>query len=514
MTNPTTTAAWQTLATLNSASSPKNSAIGLIEAAGITADFSRQSVTADVHSALGRLADDMQLAHKARALVAGKIINPTESRPVLHTLLRAKDGGTHPDHSANIQNELIRIEAFVSAVRAGARGARSVSDKAYTDVVVIGIGGSALGPALAVTALKRFHDGPRIHFVSNIDSAAIADTLITLSAATTLVIVISKTFTTEETNINAAIAREWLANELGAESFPAQFVAVTANPPEAARQGYLPAQTFVFWDGVGGRYSMWSAVGLPIALASGYAQFAEMLAGAAAMDNHFAKAPFSENLPMQLAAVGLWNRNFQGISTHAVLPYSERLGLLAKHLQQLEMESNGKSVDLAGNPVNYATCPVLFGEAGTNGQHSFYQLLHQGVDTISSDIIILREQESRAFKGSADQHQRLNTNAIAQAEAFWQGYNAPDVSAHKVHPGRRPVTLLELTRLDAHHLGALVALYENKVFCQGVLWNINSFDQWGVELGKKIARGLLPQIQALTDGKPLVSQLSSLKSTL
>lgn len=507
MPRPTQTQAWQSLANLHAVPYDKSlpSAIGIQSACGITADFSRQSVSPQVLSALTDFVTEIGLANKAKALVAGHAINPTESRPVLHTLLR---GHQPSDYQTVIQAELERIKQFSDDVRQGRKHARSIADKAYTDVVVVGIGGSALGPALAVAALKRFHDGPRIHFVSNIDGAAMADTLVALNAATTLVIVISKTFTTEETNINAAVAREWMASEVGEDAFAQQFVAITANPAEAAKQGYSADRTFIFWDGVGGRYSLWSSVGLPIALVAGFDHFSQMLAGAAAMDAHFASAPFRENLPMLLAAVGVWNRNFQGISTHAVLPYAERLGLLPKHLQQVEMESNGKSVDLDGVPVDYATCPVLFGEAGTNGQHSFYQLLHQGTDRISSDIILLNERETSLFNGSADQHVRLNTNAIAQAEALWHGHARQGLNAHKVHPGGRPVTLLELVRLDAYHLGALIALYENKVYAQGVMWHINSFDQWGVELGKTIAKQLLPKVAAFNSTQSIVSQLS------
>jgi glucose-6-phosphate isomerase len=513
MSKPNQTSAWRALAAaaLKKASTPRSpSAINISSACGITADFSRQSISAAVLSALSAFADEIGLVKKAAELVAGDALNPTESRPVLHTLLRGAGGTAPSEIQTLIADELTRIETFTNQVRSGHRDARSVADKAFTDVVVIGIGGSFLGPALAVAALQRFQDGPAIHFVSNIDSAAMADTLVPLTAATTLVVVISKTFTTEETNINADVAREWMAEALGADAVPLQFVAITANPAEAAKQGYAASRTFIFWDGVGGRYSMWSSVGLPIALAVGYENFAKMLAGAHAMDTHFATAPFSENLPMLMAAVGVWNRNFLNIGVHAVLPYAERLGLLPKHLQQLEMESNGKSIDLDGAPVDYATCPVIFGEAGTNGQHSFYQLLHQGTDIISSDIIILNERESNEFSQAQDQHDRLNTNALAQADALWHGHSPTGSStvmnAHKIHAGRRPVTMLELTRLDAWHLGALVALYENKVFAQGVMWHINSFDQWGVELGKVMARGLYPQVKLYKNNESFLRQ--------
>ena len=489
------------------------SAIGIIhaKALGITADFSRQMINADALAALNALASEIGLSAYAKDLVAGKAMNPTESRPVLHTLLRATSAN---QFDAEIARERIRIEQFSDAVRGGHSTARSIADNAFRDVVVVGIGGSFLGPALAVAALAQYQDGPTIHFVSNIDGAAMRDTLKPLNAATTLIVVISKTFSTEETNINAAVAREWLTGHLGADAFQQQFVAITANPIEAAKQGYQAERTFLFLEGVGGRYSMWSSVGLPIALAVGFKHFSQMLAGANAMDAHFASAPFSENIPMLAAAVTLWNRHFCGVNSHAVLPYAQRLDLLANHLQQLEMESNGKSVDVDGVALDYPTCPVIFGQAGTNGQHSFYQLLHQGTDIISSDIIILRERESNEFSFAQDQHDRLNTNALAQGEALWHGHTPTSGAPHKVHRGGRPVTLLEFLRLDAWHLGLLVALYEHKTAALGLMWHINSFDQWGVELGKVIARKLLPDVKAYPRQKSfLVSAAVKFRNT-
>ena len=514
MPRPTHTQSWQTLAALAARPSTTRQTAGVPSAlrpqsaCGITLDLSRQDIDAAAYAALTALVSEMGLAAKACQLVAGQAVNPTEARPVWHTLLRRADetstDAATAEFGTGVRHQLSRIEKFTHAIRAGNRHARSIADQAYTDVVVIGIGGSALGPLMAVTALRRFADGPRLHFVSNIDGAALADTLLPLMPATTLVMVISKTFTTEETTINANAAAAWLTAGLGAEAFARQFVAITANPAEAARQGYTADNTFVFWDAVGGRYSLWSAVGLPVALAIGFEHFSQLLAGAAAMDQHFATAPFAENLPMLAAAVGIWNRNFRDIGVHAVLPYAERLARLPNYLQQLEMESNGKSVDLDGVPVDYATCPVIFGEAGTNGQHSFYQLFHQGTHLISSDIIILNERESAA----GDQHHRLLANALAQASALWCGHAPAGLDAHKVHVGGRPVTLIELRCLDAFHLGALLAFYEHKVFAQGVLWHINSYDQWGVELGKTIAREMLPRVAALPGGANIVGQFS------
>jgi glucose-6-phosphate isomerase len=415
---------------------------------------------------------------------------------------------TSHEADADIVASLDALTRFVDGVRDGKRGFRSAADRAYTDVLVIGIGGSALGPALGVDALQHTSHGNtnslRVHFVGNIDGAAIDHATAALPALTTLVVVVSKTFTTEETTANALAARAWLAEHAGAESFPQQFVAVTANPAEAARQGYLAEQTLSFHVGVGGRFSLWSCVGIPIALAHGVAVFRELLAGAAAMDEHFAHAPFRQNLPMLLAAIGIWNRNFRSISTHAVLPYAERLSLLPRYLQQLEMESNGKSVDLDGQPIDYATAPVVFGEAGTTGQHSFHQLLHQGTDRVASDVLIVRERMGR----SQDHHQRLLSNAFAQADALWLGNVDESPAPHRRHAGGRPVSMLELTRLDAFHLGALLALYEHKVFAQGVVWHINSFDQWGVELGKTIARKLMPSIASADPKRSFVEQLA------
>ena len=497
MTKPRDTPAWQALVDVlsNPAANPAGDgevratpAFSLVAACGISLDLSRQRLPKRALAALGELTTALDLGGKARALVAGRAINGTEQRAVRHTISRAPSGSATAD--ARVIATLSALEAFTEAVRQGHKAGRSLADHRYTDVLVIGIGGSALGPQLAVTGLSRFADGPRIHFLSNIDGAAFDDVTNRLSPLTTLVLVISKTFTTEETTINAEAARVWLEAGAGSGAFPRQLVAITANPEEAQRRGYLPDATFSFDAGVGGRFSLWSAVGLPVALSIGFANFRTMLDGAYAMDQHFADAPFAQNLPMLLAAAGLWNRNFEGIAAHAILPYAERLSLLPKHLQQLEMESNGKSVDLDGSVIDYPTCPIIFGEAGTNGQHSFHQLLHQGTDIVSSDILIVREREGR----SASQHQRLLAHAFAQADALWHGNRPEEMPAFRVHDGGRPVGLIELERLDPFHLGALIAMYEHKVFAQGVMWHVNSFDQWGVELGKTIAKNLLSEV--------------------
>ncbi|MBL8511134.1 MAG: glucose-6-phosphate isomerase [Betaproteobacteria bacterium] len=489
MTRPTTTAAWQTLQAL--ATTPRApSVIEPLAVAGLYADFSRQSVDSPVLEALLALAETMALPQRREALFSGALVNVSEQRPALHTALRAAPDKSLFLNGENItlfvQAQLERVAAFSASIRNGRR--RSASGQAFTDVVNIGIGGSLLGPEMVCAALPRQSGDPRVHFVANVDGTHLEDVLVDLNPATTLFTVTSKTFTTDETMTNARSAQRWLASRMGEDAIAAHFVAITANPAEARRCGYQEDALFEFRDWVGGRFSLWSTVGLPIALARGYATFEQVLAGAEAMDTHFATAPLARNLPVLLALVGIWNRNFLGMSAHAVLPYAQRLSLLPKHLQQLEMESNGKSVDIEGNPIDYATCPVLFGEAGTNGQHSFHQLLHQGSDCISNDIVVVAKPGSSL----PEHHAKLLANAIAQADALWQG--RAHTESHRVHPGKRPVTVLGLITLDAHHLGALIALYEHKVFVQGVLWNINCFDQWGVELGKTIAKSLLPQM--------------------
>ncbi len=492
MPRPDQTPSWQQLTDL--ARQMRGAcAIPPLEAAGLYADFSRQAVDAPVLAALLELASQMGLAGQRKKLFEGGIVNVSEQRPAWHTALRAP-AGTLADKAAGeaIAGQLARIRAFGEAVRSGRR--RSVTERAFTDVVNLGIGGSLLGPQLVCEALSRHADGPRMHFVSNVDGAHLEATLAGLDPAQTLFIVTSKTFTTDETLTNARSAQEWLAARLGPEANVRHFVAVTANPAEAARQGYAVDATFLFWPWVGGRFSLWSAVGLPVLLACGSKAFDALLAGAHAMDRHFLDAPPAQNLPLLMALAGIWNRNFLAMPALAVLPYAERLALLPRYLQQLEMESNGKSVDVDGQPLSYASGPPIFGEPGTNGQHSFHQWLHQGTQAIPSDILLVAEAES-SLPGH---HEQLLAHGLAQADTLWNG-TEPGVAAHLCHPGRRPVMLLVLPRLDAFHLGALLALYEHKVFAQGVLWNIDSFDQWGVELGKKTARGLLPALATGTD---------------
>ena len=499
MPRPTTTTAWQALTHLAAQPDAASKQLSTLtaEACGFYADFSRQHLPAAVVESLLALANQQQLLAARDAQFRGDAINRTENLPVLHTALRSKrpllvDGA---DVQALVQRQLEKMRTFVEGVRSGRT--RSITEQAFTDVISIGIGGSSLGPRLACAALTHFADGPRIHFVSNVDGAQLADTLVGLNPATTLFLVVSKTFTTDETMTNARTAQRWLDEHLGHVSAPgapgSHFFAITAKPAEARRQGYSEDRIFEFWPWVGGRFSLWSSVGLPVALAVGFARFEEMLAGAHAMDEHFCNAPLAANLPVLMALAGVWNRNFLNIAGHALLPYAHRLGLFPKYAQQLEMESNGKSVDLDGKRIDYATCPVIFGEAGTDGQHSFHQLLHQGTDLISSDIILVARDESQF----TEHHDKLLANGLAQADALWFGRGLDvALTEHRVHEGGRPVTLLVLPALNAFNLGALIALYEHKVFVQGVVWNINSYDQWGVELGKVIATSLLPLLTA------------------
>ncbi len=527
MQNPTTLAAWKTLATIE-VKSISVSALKPVHGAGLYADFSRQSIDPVVLDALLSLVDECGVVAQRAAMFAGENVNTTENRPALHTALRALTGteANAPllingvDVRPQIRAQLDRVKTFSEAIRRGK--IRGASDQQFTDVVNLGIGGSLLGPEFICSALTKFADGPRVHFVSNVDGAHLEDTLARLNPATTLFTVTSKTFTTDETLTNARSAIAWVTAHLGAEAIPKHFVAVTAAPKLAMEHGYPATHIFEFNDWVGGRFSLWSSVGLPIALACGFDCFAALLRGAEAMDEHFVQARAAENLPIMLALVGIWNRNFQHLTSHAVLPYAQRLSILPSHLQQLEMESTGKSVDLDGNRIEYHTCPIIFGQAGTNGQHSFHQLLHQGTDKSSADIVLVARPES-ALK---EHHEKLLANGIAQADAFWQGKSFETIFAeleskiadeterrkmaqHRVHPGGRPVTMLVMPTVDAFNLGALVALYEHKVFVQGVIWNINPFDQWGVELGKKIAVALLPVLIASENLKPTSTPASA-----
>jgi len=457
---------------------------------GLHADYSRNLITAETIRLLAALASAAGVPRQRRLLFEGGIVNGTEGRPALHTLLRAapQDVPKGLEARANeVRVALARMRAFTDSMHASKR---------FTDVVNIGIGGSHLGPELVVDALRPL-EGPRLkaHFLSNVDPMHLARSLRALDPARTMIVVTSKTFTTQETLANAQAARAWLVTALGESAVPEHFAAVSAAPDRAREFGIPPERVFAFWDWVGGRYSLWSAVGLPIALALGFDTFEALLRGAAHMDRHFCKAPLQRNLPVVLAMLGIWYANFWRASSRAVVPYRQDLRLLVPYLQQLEMESNGKRVDTKGRPVKYATAPVVWGDVGTNGQHAFFQHLHQGTQLVPVDFIAVLAEEA----GHGRHQAMLLANCYAQAEALLRGRSLKEaarggpakLAAHRTFPGKRPSNLIVLERLDAENLGRLLALYEHRTFVQACVWDINPFDQMGVELGKHLAQGVL-----------------------
>ena len=477
-------------------------------------DFSKQRIDAQTHALLLDLAKAADINGWKQKMLAGETINHTEQRAVRHMALRAGDAAP-----PEVRSVLERMRDFCENIHNG--NWRGFSGKRITDVVNIGIGGSDLGPRMAVRALAARHQPDlEVHFVSNLDSADIAPLLTRLNPRTTLFVVASKTFTTLETLTNAQTARTWLLAAAGDEAAVARhFVALSSNLELTQQFGITADNVFEFWDWVGGRFSMWSSIGLSLALAIGWRQFEQLLAGAHAMDRHFIDAEASRNLPLTLALLSLWNTDFLGASTAAMLPYSQSLMLLPAYLQQLEMESNGKQTDRQGEAVGVPTCPVLWGEAGTNGQHSFFQLFHQGGRIIPCDFIALRESDFPL----AGHQAALLANCLAQSAALAFGQTAEQARAagtperlvpYKVFPGNQPSTTLLLPRLDAFTLGQMLALFEHKVFCLGVLWNINSFDQWGVELGKQLASQLTPLLEGVDDGAAFDSSTRGLIAAL
>ena len=484
------------------------------EAAGVHFDASRQRVDRATVDSLLELAQQRGVLRGRDRMLAGDHINRTEDRAVLHTALRTPRGsqlivdGT--DVVGDVHRVLERMASFAGQIRSGEwKGSTGVPISA---VVNIGIGGSDLGPAMAYTALRAFCiDGLTFRFVSNVDPTDLAEALRDLTPETTLFIVASKTFTTLETMTNAQAARQWVTSALGVGAVVRHFVAVSTNSERVADFGIDLDNMFGFWDWVGGRYSMMSAIGLSTMIAIGSENFSDMLSGAHDMDQHFASADPAENVPLLMGLIAVWNRDFLEIPTTAVLPYSQYLSRFPAYLQQLTMESNGKCVRVDGSRVDYNTGAIYWGEPGTNGQHSFFQLLHQGTSTIASDIIIVARSENP----QANQQDMLVANALAQASVLSMGRNADQVLAdgttdslvpHKVMPGNRPVTILSAQRLTPRTLGALIALYEHSTFVQGWIWGIDSFDQWGVELGKKVAMGIL---QDITDGTSADANLDS-----
>jgi glucose-6-phosphate isomerase len=466
-------------------------------------DFSKTGIDAEALRLLLELTEARGVPARRAAMFAGEKINATEDRAVLHVALRDRSGRTVEvdgrDVTPQVRAVLGAMEGFARGVREGAvvpaRGGR------FTDVVNIGIGGSDLGPAMATLALAPYHDGPRLHYVSNVDGAHIHDTLKGLDPATTLVIVASKTFTTVETMTNARTARDWLRAALG-QAADGHFAAVSTALDKTAAFGIPEARVFGFWDWVGGRYSVWGAVGLPLMIAIGPERFGEFLDGAQAMDRHFFDAPLERNMPVLLALVGIWHRNACLYPSRAVLPYDQRLARLPAYLQQLDMESNGKRVTLDGREVARATGPIVWGEPGTNGQHAFFQLIHQGIDVIPCEFLVAANGHEPELR---HQHDLLLANCLAQSEALMMGRDLaaaekavkdPALAPHKVFPGSRPSTTLIYSRLDPATLGRIIALYEHRVFVEGTIWGINSFDQWGVELGKELATALLPLVES------------------
>ena len=466
----------------------------------LRADFSKQAISAQAREQLLHLAGDCQLAHWRDQFFAGEKINTTEDRAVLHPALRGVGGDK--DIQKQVKDMRKKLRGFAEKVR---------KDGKYKSIVHVGIGGSDLGPrliadGLAATSNKKSTENPfELRFAENVDGASINDALAGLDPKTTLVIVVSKSFTTQETRMNAESARDWLEDKLGKKA-GANFIAVTANREGAEKFGVASDQIFDFWDWVGGRYSVWSAVGLSLQIAFGPDAFDEFIKGAAAMDTHFRDAPLESNLPVMMALTGVWNRNVLGYSSVAVIPYARRLRKLSAFLQQLEMESNGKSKTRDGEDTGL-TCPIIWGDEGTNGQHAFFQWLHQGTPGAPVDFVaVLKDHEDRP-----EHHKALLANCFAQSEALMigksqmiveeemmaAGYNKQDrevLAPQKTFPGNRPSTTITLDELSPFALGHLIALYEHKVFVQGVIWGVNSFDQWGVQLGKVLATSILKEL--------------------
>jgi glucose-6-phosphate isomerase len=506
------------------AADPNRAARFTASFADLSLDFSKSSVDDTALQALFALAETADLTGFRQRLFAGQPVNQTEHRAAMHMALRAPanaglkavmvtDGKVHTEDAAAMAGaERDKMRRFVEAVHSGEQ--KGATGLTFTDVLTIGIGGSDLGPKVATEAMTvgRFDQKMNAHFLSNVDGSAFLEATRGLDPARTLVLVASKTFTTLETATNAAAARAWIVGKLGDHAVASHFAALSTNLKAVAAFGMNPERVFAFQDWVGGRYSLWSPVGLVIPLAAGWDKFQQMLDGAWAMDCHFRDAPLHQNLPVLLGLTGIWNTNALGCATQCILAYDDRLRRLPAHLQQLEMESNGKHVMLSGDPTGWDTCPILFGEPGTNAQHSFMQLVHQGTRPVPVDFILA----ANADHDRPDAHRALAANAFAQAEALMRGHSEADIRAemaakgaspaeidavapHRVAVGERPSNTIMFNRLDPFSVGRLIALYEHKVAVQGCVWGIDSFDQWGVELGKQLASGILPE---LTPGAP------------
>ncbi|CBI75930.1 Glucose-6-phosphate isomerase [Bartonella clarridgeiae 73] len=471
-------------------------------------DFSKCGVTFNTLQLLDNLAVAADVLGWCKAMFSGEVINTTEKRSALHVALRFSvdeifmlDGR---DIVRDIQAVFAHMEIFSEMVRDGSY--EGSSGERILDIVNIGIGGSDLGPAMVTNALKPYHDGPRCHFVSNVDSAHISDILADLNPATTLFVIASKTFTTIETMVNARVARQWISAHLGEEAIRTHFVAVSSKVDKVIEFGIDSSKIFRFWDWVGGRYSVWSAIGLVIMLAIGGQNFRQFLKGAQQMDQHFKSAPLHQNIPIRFALLGFWHRIICGYTSRAVIPYAQRLERFPAYLQQLDMESNGKQVFLDGKPMNFPSGPVVWGSSGTNGQHAFFQFLHQGTDIVPVEFILFVKGHEPNL---CHMHDMLVANCLAQSEALMRGRNIEEVrhtihgvddteldnlALHKSCKGNRPNIILLQDLLTPFTLGRLIALYEHRIFVEGILMNINPFDQWGVEFGKELANELLPMI--------------------
>ncbi|MCO6161192.1 glucose-6-phosphate isomerase [Flavobacterium sp. NRK F7] len=472
-------------------------------------DFSKNKITEETINLLVELANEVGLKNAIEAYFSGEAINQTENRAVLHTALRAKENDVVLVDGINVMPEVYQvkkdIQKFTSEIIDGTR--KGYTNKTFTDVVNIGIGGSDLGPAMVVEALQYYKNHLNVHFVSNVDGDHVHEIIKKLNTETTLFVIVSKTFTTQETLSNAETIRAWFLNHAKQEDVAKHFVAVSTNIKNVTQFGIAEENIFPMWDWVGGRFSLWSAVGLTISLAVGFNHFNQLLEGANKMDTHFKETPFDKNIPVVLALLSIWYNNFFGAETEALIPYTQYLQKLAPYLQQGIMESNGKSIARDGNPVNYQTGTIIWGEPGTNSQHAFFQLIHQGTKLIPTDFIGFK----KALYGNKDHHDKLMSNFFAQTEALLMGKTEKQVQAEfekagitgekatfllpfKVFDGDKPTNTLLIEKLTPETLGSLVALYEHKIFVQGIIWNIFSYDQWGVELGKQLANSILSEI--------------------
>jgi len=487
-------------------------------------DFSKNRITSETIGLLIQLAEQCGVKEGIKAMFSGLRINQTENRAVFHTALRSLDQSEVILEGENVKplidRELMKVKDFSEDVISGKF--KGFTGKKIENIVNIGIGGSDLGPVMVCEALKPYKIGPEVHFVSNVDSSHLSEVLKRCNAETTLFIIVSKTFTTQETMTNADSARNWLLSALGSEkSIANHFVAVSTNEEGVKDFGINTENQFLFWDWVGGRYSLWSSVGLSISLMVGYENFRELLKGANASDRHFQTEDLGKNIPVLMALLGIWYNNFFEADSYAVLPYDQYLSRLPAYLQQADMESNGKSVDRNGKAIGYETGPIIWGEPGTNGQHAFYQLIHQGTKLIPSDFIGVVNSQNPL----SDHQDKLFSNFLAQTEALMKGKTAEEVKEElkhlnaqelekiipfKVFKGNIPTNSIVLDKLTPFALGKLIALYENKIFVQGLIWNVYSFDQWGVELGKKLAKRILSEISSGEESKAHDSSTNSL----